>query len=125
MNIKDGESIATIGFSRVASVLVTTAAALFIGLLAFIQPIQAFINSVPACVFGGCAMVLYGYIASSGLKTLINNKVNLESNKNLIIVSVILTVGVGGIFLFDEAFAGVALAMVLGILLNIMLKERD
>lgn len=121
-NTSYGESIATIGFSKVASVLVTTVAAIIIGLLGFIEPVQVLIASVPACVFGGCAMVLYGYIAASGLKTIINNKVDLENNKNLIIVSVILTVGVSGIYLFDASFAGVALAMILGIILDKILK---
>lgn len=69
-------------------------------------------------------MILYGYIAASGLKTIINNKVDLENNKNLIIVCVILTVGVSGIFLFDTAFAGVSLAMVLGVILNLILRDK-
>lgn len=70
-------------------------------------------------------MVLYGYIAASGLKTLYNNKVDLENNKNLTIVSVVLCVGISGMFLFTDAFAGVSLAMVLGIILNIVLKNED
>ena len=123
-NTSYGESIATTGFSKVASVWIITAAAAFLGLLSFIAPVQAAIQSIPACVFGGCAMILYGYIAASGLKTLINNRVDLENNKNLIIVAVILTVGVSGIFLFDAAFSGVALAMVLGVILNLILRER-
>ena len=123
-NTSYGESIATTGFSRVASVYVITAAASVLGLLSFIGPVQAAVNSIPACVFGGCAMILYGYIAASGLKTLINNKVDLEDNKNLIIVSVILTVGVSGIYLFDAAFSGVALAMVLGVILNLILRPK-
>ena len=69
-------------------------------------------------------MILYGYIASSGLKTLLNNKVDLEDNKNLIIVSVILTVGVSGIWLFDNAFSGVSLAIVLGFILNQILHKK-
>lgn len=93
--------------------------------MSFIGPIQAVVQSVPACVFGGCAMILYGFIAASGLKTIINNKVDLEDSKNLIIVSVILTVGVSGIYLFDAAFAGVALAMVLGVALNLILRGKQ
>ena len=73
------------------------------------------------CVFGGCAIILYGYIACSGLKTIFNNKVDLENNKNLIVVSSILTVGVSGLFLFSSSFAGVSLAMVVGVILNLLL----
>ena len=122
-NTSYGESIATTGFSRVASVWMLTVAAGILGLLSFFVPIQVFINSIPSCVFGGCAMILYGYIAASGLKVLINNKVDLENNKNLIVIAVILTVGVSGIWLFDSAFAGVSLALVLGIILNLILRE--
>lgn len=123
-NTSYGESIATTGFSKVASVKVVSLAAGIIGLFAFLEPVQIFINSIPACVFGGCATILYGYIAASGLKTLINSKVDLEDNKNLIVVSVILTMGVSGIFLFHASFAGVSLAMVLGVILNLVLRKK-
>lgn len=125
-NTSYGESIATTGFSRVASVKVVTLAAAIMFLLAFIGPLQAVIQSIPSCVFGGCAMILYGYIACSGLKTIIRSKVDLEDNKNLIVVSVILTTGVGGMFLQFGSFqmAGVALSMILGVILNLVLKSK-
>lgn len=123
-NTSYGESIATTGFSKVASVWVITASAVLLGVLSFFAPLQALIQSVPPAVFGGCAMILYGFIAASGLKTIINNKVDLENNKNLIIVSVVLTVGVSGIFFLDAAFSGVALAMTLGVILNLILRDR-
>ena len=123
-NTSYGESIATTGFSRVASVWVITAGAAFLVLLSFIGPVQAAIQTIPACVFGGCAMILYGFIAASGLKTLIENKVDLSNNKNLVVISVILTVGVSGIIFLDAAFGGVALAMVLGVILNLILRDK-
>ena len=123
-NTSYGESTAMVGFSRVASVKVVSLAAIMMGLLAFIEPVQVFIAAIPSCVFGGCAMILYGYIACSGIKTLMRNKVDLEDNKKLIITSVILTVGVSGVFLFSQSFAGVSLAMVLGVLLNLILRNK-
>ena len=123
-NTSYGESTAMVGFSRVASVKVVSLAAIMMGLLAFIEPVQVFISAIPSCVFGGCAMILYGYIACSGIKTLMRNKVDLEDNKKLIITSVILTVGVSGVFLFSQSFAGVSLAMVLGVLLNLVLRNK-
>lgn len=123
-NTSYGESTAMVGFSRVASVKVVSLAAIMMGLLAFIEPVQVFISAIPSCVFGGCAMILYGYIACSGIKTLMRNKVDLEDNKKLIITSVILTVGVSGVFLFSQSFAGVSLAMILGIILNLILRYR-
>ena len=124
-NTSYGESIATTGFSKVCSVKVISLAAVMIGVLAFIVPVQVFINSIPSCVFGGCAMVLYGYIAVSGLKTLLNARVDLNNNKDLLIVCVILTVGVSGIFLFHESFKGTSLAMVLGVILNLVLRDNE
>ena len=60
----------------------------------------------------------------NGLLNIIANTKDLENNKNLIVVCVILTVGVSGIFLFDTAFAGVSLAMVLGVILNLILRDK-
>ena len=129
-NTSYGESIATTGFSKVASVWVITAAAVFLGLLSFIAPVSAFIQTIPSCVFGGCALILYGYIAASGLKTILREKPDLEDNKNLIIISVILTSGVSGLALtltFGSvifSFSGVALSMILGVVLNLILKDK-
>lgn len=125
-NTSYGESIATTGFSRVASVKVITLAAALMGILAFLGPLQAVIQSVPSCVFGGCAMILYGYIACSGLKTIIREKTDLEDNKNLIVVSVILTTGIGGLVISAGTIsvAGVALSMILGVILNLTLKIK-
>ena len=125
-NTSYGESIATTGFSKVASVKVIALSAILMGVLSFIGPLQAVIQSIPSCVFGGCAMILYGYIACSGLKTLIREKTDLEDNKNLIIVSVILTVGIGGLTLTFGTFnfAGVALSMILGVILNLVLRPK-
>lgn len=123
-NTSYGESIATVGFSKVASVLVLTVSAVILGVMSFFAPFTALISSVPSCVFGGCALILYGYIAASGLKLIINNKVDMENQKNLIIVSVVLCAGVGGIFLFSESFTGVSFAMVLGVILNLILRDK-
>lgn len=119
-----GEGVACVGFSRVASTLVTGTAAMMMMLLAFIQPIQVFIQSIPSCVFGGAAMILYGYIACSGVKML--QGVNLNNQKNLIMVSATLSIGISGIALGNTTFAlsGTALALVFGIILNLILKER-
>ena len=125
-NTSYGESIATTGFSRVASVKVVSLAAIMMGILSFIGPVQAFIQSIPSCVFGGCAMILYGYIACSGLKTIMREKTDLDDNKNLIVVSVILTVGIGGLTVTFGTFnlAGVALSMLLGVILNLVLRTK-
>ena len=118
-----GESVATIGFSRVASVYVTITAAIMLALLGFIAPIQAFITSIPSCVFAGAAIILYGFIACSGIKML--QKVNLNIQKNLIIVSAVLSLGISGLVVGGSviSFSATALALITGIVLNLILKN--
>ena len=120
-----GEGVACVGFSKVASTMVTGMAALMIMLLAFISPVQAFIASIPSCVFGGAAIILYGYIACSGVKML--QHTDLNNQKNLIIVSTVLSLGISGIAIGGTTFAlsGTALALVFGVVLNLILKENE
>ena len=120
-----GEGVSCVGFSKVASRSVVTGAAIILALLGFISPVQAFINSIPSAVFGGEAMILYGFIALSGAKQI--QKVNLDNQKNLILVSVILSVGVSGVVLGGASFAfsGTALALIVGVILNLILKENN
>lgn len=120
-----GEGVATTGFSRVASTIVTTVAAIMLAALGFIAPIQAFITSIPSCVFCGSAMILYGFIAASGIKIL--QKVDLNNQKNLIIVSTVLSIGISGLALGGTvfSFSGTALALIVGVILNLILKEKE
>ena len=93
--------------------------------LGFLEPVQAFIASIPSCVIGGgTACVLYGFISSSGIKLL--KDVDLNNSKNLILVSVILAVGISGIVIGNDVFSlsGTALALIIGIILNLVLQER-
>ena len=120
-----GESVGTIGFSKCAASRVTFGAAILMILLGFIEPVQAFIASIPSCVIGGgTACVLYGFISSSGIKLL--KDVDLNVSKNLILVSVVLSIGISGIVIGGNVFSlsGTALALVAGIVLNLILKER-
>ena len=120
-----GESVGTIGFSKCAASVVTFGAAIMMILLGFIEPIQAFIASIPSCVIGGgTACVLYGFISSSGIKLL--KDVDLNNSKNLILCSVILSIGISGIMIGGDVFnlSGTALALVVGIILNLILKDK-
>lgn len=119
-----GEGVACVGFSKVASTWVTGAAAIILALLGFIGPVQAFIASIPSCVFAGAAIVLYGFIACSGVKML--QKTDLNIQKNLVIVSSVLSLGISGMLLGGNTFSlsGTALALVMGVILNLILKEN-
>lgn len=120
-----GEGVAAVGFSKCASVWTTVTAALMMILLGFLEPVQAFIASIPSCVIGGgTACVLYGFISSSGIKML--KQVDFNSQKNLIICSVVLSLGISGVVLGGETFSlsGTALALLAGVVLNLILKEE-
>ena len=119
-----GEGVACVGFSKVASTTVTAGAAIILILLGFLAPIQAFIASIPSCVFAGAAIILYGFIACSGIKML--QKTDLNIQKNLIIVSSVLSLGISGLVVGGEtmSLSATGLALVVGIVLNLVLKEK-
>ncbi len=119
-----GEGVACVGFSRVASTFVTLGAALILILLGFLAPVQAFIASIPSCVFAGAAIILYGFIACSGIKMLQRTDLNIQ--KNLVIVSTVLSLGISGLVVGGEtmSLSATGLALVVGIILNLVLKEK-
>ena len=120
-----GEGVACVGFSRVASVWVTGTAAIILAALGFIAPIQAFIASIPSCVFAGAAIILYGFIACSGIKML--QKIDLNVQKNLIMVSTVLSLGISGLVVGGTtiSFSATALALIVGVILNLILRDKD
>ena len=121
-----GEGVGAVGFSKCASTLVTAVAALMMMALGFLEPIQAFIASIPSCVIGGgTACILYGFISSSGIRLL--KDVDFNNQKNLIICSVVLALGISGVVIGNDTFSlsGTALALIAGIILNLILKEKE
>lgn len=123
-NTTYGESVACVAITGNASVITIFAAAIGCMLFSFITPLVAFVDSIPACVMGGVCIALYGFIAVSGLKMIQN--VDLEDNRNLFVVSVILIAGIGGLTLtFGKiTLTEVAAALILGILANVMLSKK-
>ena len=105
--------------------VIMTWAALFAIVLAFFGKFNALLQSIPMPVMGGIMVLLFGTIASIGLKTLIESKVDLMAPKNLVIVSVVLTCGIGALELKLGSFTlvGVGLCSVLAILLNWILPS--
>ena len=90
----------------------------------FFSPLVAFIDSIPSCVMGGVCITLYGFIAVSGLKMI--QKVDLEENHNLFVVSAILIAGIGGLTVtFGKVtLTSVACALILGIVTNLVLGGK-
>jgi len=120
-----GEGVGAVGFSKCASTLVTAVAAVMMMALGFLEPVQAFIASIPSCVIGGgTACILYGFISSSGIKLL--KDVDFNNQKNLIICSVVLALGISGVVIGNDTFSlsGTALALIAGVILNLILREK-
>ena len=129
-NTTYGENIGVLALTRVYSVWVTGGAAVVAVFLSFFPKFGALIQTIPNPVLGGISMLLFGTIASSGLRTLVDAGVNYEDKRNLTISSVILVIGIGGgapPFGQGEglsfSLAGVALATLVGILLNLVLPK--
>ena len=121
-----GENIGVLSITRVHSVFVIGGAAVFAVALGFVGKLSALILSIPGPVISGISFVLFGVIAASGLKILIDNKINFDKKKNLLIASVILVIGIGGLVFKVGTFelSSMALATVLGIVLNLILPEN-
>lgn len=126
-NTSYGESVGTTGFSKICSKYVISLAAVIMAVAGFFGPLQAFLVSIPSCIFGGCAAVLYGYITLSGIRTIKDSNINLNDNKNVIILASVLTLGVSGVVcnFGVVSFGTTALAMIVGIILNLILKENN
>lgn len=121
-----GENIGVMAITRVYSVWVIGGAAVFAILFAFIGKINAVISTIPVPVMGGISILLFGIIASAGLRMLVESGINYGNKRNLIISSVILVLGVGGakIHIGELPIEGMALATFAGILLNLILPKN-
>ncbi|MFS6937128.1 uracil-xanthine permease family protein [Neisseria animaloris] len=121
-----GEVTGAVMITKNSNSKIMTWAAIFAISMAFFGKFNAFLASIPLPVMGGIMILLFGTIASLGLKTLIDAKVNLMQPKNLVIVSSVLTTGVGGMVIKfgSMSFAGVGLCAILAILLNWLLPDE-
>ncbi|MGM9522535.1 MAG: uracil-xanthine permease family protein [Oscillospiraceae bacterium] len=130
-NTTYGESVGCVAITKNASVYTIITAAVLCMIISLFTPFVAFLNSIPNCVMGGVCMALYGFIAVSGLKMV--QKVDLNDNRNLFVVCVILIAGIGGFSLSFGSDANgnaivtiteIACALILGILTNILLNRK-
>lgn len=134
-NTTYGENVGVMAITKVYSVWVIGGAAVIAVLLSFVQKFGAIIQTIPGPVMGGISMLLYGLIASSGLRTIVESGVDYKDKRNLTISSVIMVIGIGGGMLefsvgqsFKFSLGGVALATLIGIILNLIIpntKKED
>ena len=122
-----GEVTGAVMITKNGNPVIMTWAAIFAIMMAFFGKFNALLGSIPMPVMGGIMILLFGTIASLGLKTLIDAKVDLMNPKNLVIVSTVLTTGVGGMLvkIGSFSFAGVGLCAVLAIILNLIIPNRE
>jgi len=126
-NTTYGENIGVVGLTKVASVWVIGGAAITAIVLGFFAPFTSLISTIPLPVMGGVSILLFGIIASCGARVMINGKVDLGLQRNLIIASVILVIGVGDMELSygNITIGGMALAAIIGIVLNLILPNSE
>lgn len=123
-----GENIGVLAITRAFSIYLFVGASIFAILFGFCGKIAALLTTIPSPVMGGVSILLFGIIASSGLRMLVENKVDFARKRNLIIASVILVIGIGGAALhIGKMFSleGMALASIIGVVLNQVLPGKE
>lgn len=122
-----GENIGVMALNKIYSVYVIAGAAIIAIIMSCIGKVSALLESIPTPVLGGISIALFGVIASSGLKILVENRVDFDNKKNLLIASVILVSGIGGLMLQINGLqiTGVAFSTILGIVLYQILPEKE
>ncbi len=131
VNTTYAENTGVIILTRVASTAVIRLAAVFAMIIAFVAPINVFINSIPSPVMGGISIALFGLIAQNGVKLLVAGKVDFNHPRNMMIIAVILIIGLGGAILsfnigsITFEFTTMSLAALVGILFHLVLPEKQ
>ncbi|WP_278478721.1 uracil permease [Tannerella forsythia] len=115
-----GENIGVMAITKVFSVRVIGGAAVFSILLAFFAPASVLINSIPAPVMGGISFLLYGMIGASGIRLMVDRKVNYAKGRNLAMTALVFVVGLSGVYIRigNVKLTGMCLATLTGIFLG-------
>ena len=123
-NTTYGESVGCVAITGNASVVTIFATAVMAIIISFFGPFVTFLSTIPNCVMGGVCVTLYGFIAVSGLKMI--QEVDLNDNRNLFVVAVILICGIGGLTVsFGKiTITSIACALILGIITNVILGKK-
>lgn len=129
-NTTYGENTSVVGMTKIASVWVIGLAAIIAIALGFFSKFTALVSTIPNAVLGGVSLLLYGFIAVNGLKVLIQNRVDFNSTKNVIVASAMLVLGLGGATIsivsgdISVTISGMSLAAIVGIILNLCLPNQ-
>lgn len=125
-NTTYGENTGVLAITKNYNPAVIRVAAVYAIVLSFIGHFGAFLKTIPMPIVGGMSIVLFGMISAIGIRTMAEAKVDFSSSRNLLILSIVLVVGIGVTIPINESFtvSGIALAAVVGIILNAVLPER-
>jgi uracil permease len=126
-NTTYGENVGVLAITKVYNPIIIQLTAVIVILSSFVQKLGVLIRTIPTAVMGGIVFLLFGMIASIGLRTLVENNVDLSNNRNLVIVSVTLLVGISNLTISAAGleFAGMGLAALVGIIMNLLLPEDN
>ena len=124
-NTTYSEVTGAITLTKVTNPFILRIAAITAIVFALVGKISGFLKTIPQAILGGIMLLLFGMIASIGIKTLVDSKTNMGETRNQVIVSVVLTVGIGGAIISYGHFslAGIGLAATVGIILNLVLPQ--
>ena len=122
-----GENIGVMAITRVYSVRVIGGAAVLSIICSFVGPLAALIQTIPGPVIGGISFLLYGMIGTSGLRILVDNKVDYSKNRNMVLTSVVFVVGLSGVTLSlgNVALSGMTLAAIVAMLMSLLFFAFD
>lgn len=122
-----GENIGVMAITRVYSIYVIGGAAVISICMAFIGPLAALISTIPGNVIGGVTFLLYGMIGTSGIRLLVDKKVDYSNNKNLVLTSIIFVTGLSQVKLQigGVAFEGMVLASIVAVLVSLLFAFFD
>ncbi len=124
-NTTYSEVTGAISLTKVTNPFLLRIAAITAIVFAFVGKISGFLKTIPEAVLGGIMLLLFGMIATIGIKSLIDSKANMSETRNQVIVSIVLTVGIGGAMMQYGNFSlgGIGLAAAVGIILNLILPK--
>lgn len=126
-NTTYSENVGALEMTGVKKPVTLRITALLLIIISFFPALAFAINAIPEAVIGGISILLFGMIAGSGIKSLVSEKVNMEDYQNMIIVSSMLIIGVGGaiIEIAGVEVSSLALAAIVGIILNLFFKRKE
>ncbi|QIA09616.1 uracil-xanthine permease family protein [Draconibacterium halophilum] len=124
-NTTYSEVTGAITLTKVTNPFILRVSAITAIVFAFVGKISGFLKTIPQAVLGGIMLLLFGMIASIGIKSMVDSKMDMGETRNQVIVSIVLTVGIGGAVISYGTFslAGIGLAAAVGIILNLILPK--